>query len=168
MLQSSTIQFLKALKKNNNREWFEKSRPVYEAAKKDYLTFVTEVLEELKQIDNSLIELEPKQCVFRINRDVRFSKNKEPYKTNFGASFSKGGKKVQCAGYYFHLEPGACFVGGGLWMPMAPDLKKVRQEEKKSITRRRKRRRRSSSSSRRNGYKKDNIVGWFEYILAPS
>ena len=128
MLQSSTIQFLKALKKNNNREWFEKSRPVYEAAKKDYLTFVTEVLEELKQIDNSLIELEPKQCVFRINRDVRFSKNKEPYKTNFGASFSKGGKKVQCAGYYFHLEPGACFVGGGLWMPMAPDLKKVRQE----------------------------------------
>ena len=59
---------------------------------------------------------------------MRFSKNKEPYKTNFGASFSKGGKKVQCAGYYFHLEPGACFVGGGLWMPMAPDLKKVRQE----------------------------------------
>ena len=128
MLQATTIQFLKALKKNNNRDWFEKNRPVYEAAKKDYLAFVGEVLGALSSVDNSLIELEPKQCVFRINRDVRFSKNKEPYKTNFGASFSKGGKKIQCAGYYFHLEPGACFIGGGLWMPMAPELKKLRQE----------------------------------------
>lgn len=128
MLQLASIQFIKALKKNNNREWFEKNRSSYEAAKKDYLQFVSEVLNEMQQFDNTLVNLEPKQCVFRINRDVRFSKNKEPYKTNFGASFSKGGKKVACAGYYFHLEPGACFVGGGLWMPMAPALKKVRQE----------------------------------------
>jgi hypothetical protein len=70
----------------------------------------------------------PKQCVFRINRDVRFSKNKEPYKNNFGASFSKGAKKINAAGYYFHLEPGASFLGGGLWMPEAPDLQKIRQE----------------------------------------
>ncbi len=128
MLQSSTIQFLKSLKKNNNREWFEKNRKQYELAKTDYLNFVTNVLNEIQLFDQSLAELEPKKCVFRLNRDVRFSKNKDPYKTNFGASFSKGAKKIQTAGYYFHLEPGENFVGGGLWMPMAPDLNKVRQE----------------------------------------
>lgn len=128
MLQASTINFLQVLKKNNNKEWFDKNRKVYEAAKADYLSFATQVLTAIKQKDTSLEGLEPKQCVFRINRDVRFSKDKSPYKTNMGASFSKGGKKVQAAGYYFHLEPGQCFIGGGLWMPMAPELKKVRQE----------------------------------------
>jgi uncharacterized protein (TIGR02453 family) len=128
MLQSSTIQFLKSLKKNNNKDWFEKNRKQYELAKTDYLDFVTKVLQELQNFDKTLLELQPKQCVFRLNRDVRFSKNKEPYKTNFGASFSKGAKKIQSAGYYLHLEPGENFVGGGLWMPMAPDLNKVRQE----------------------------------------
>jgi uncharacterized protein (TIGR02453 family) len=128
MLQSSTIQFLKALKKHNNKEWFDKNRKIYEQAKADYLNFVTILLNEIQGFDPNLIELQPKQCIFRLNRDVRFSKNKDPYKTNFGASFSKGAKKIQTAGYYFHLEPGENFVGGGLWMPMAPDLIKVRQE----------------------------------------
>lgn len=128
MLQSSTIQFLKALKKNNNKEWFDKNRKIYEQAKADYLNFVTILLNDIQGFDTSLMELQPKQCIFRLNRDVRFSKNKDPYKTNFGASFSKGAKKIQTAGYYFHLEPGENFVGGGLWMPMAPDLNKVRQE----------------------------------------
>jgi uncharacterized protein (TIGR02453 family) len=128
MLQASTIHFLKALKKNNNKEWFDKNRKVYESAKADYLDFVTRVLTALKQKDTTLEGLEPRQCVFRINRDVRFSKDKSPYKTNMGASFSKGGKKVQAAGYYFHCEPGQPFIAGGLWMPMAPELKKVRQE----------------------------------------
>lgn len=128
MLQSSTIQFLKSLKKNNNKEWFDKNRKQYELAKADYLNFVTIVLNEIQAFDSSLMDLQPKQCIFRLNRDVRFSKNKDPYKTNFGASFSKGAKKIQTAGYYFHLEPGANFIGGGLWMPMAPDLNKVRQE----------------------------------------
>ena len=128
MLQVATIKFLKDLKKNNNKEWFDKNRKVYEAAKADYIEFVTLVLEELKKKDATLETLEAKKCVFRINRDVRFSKDKSPYKTNMGAGFSKGGKMVQLAGYYFHCEPGQCFVGGGLWMPMAPDLKKVRQE----------------------------------------
>jgi uncharacterized protein (TIGR02453 family) len=97
-------------------------------AKENYLDFVAEVLNKLKSIDATLQDIQPKNCVFRINRDVRFSANKDPYKTNFGASFSKGGKKVSCAGYYFHLEPGACFIGGGYWMPMADDLNKIRQE----------------------------------------
>lgn len=128
MLQLTTLKFLKDVKKNNNKEWFEKNRKVYEAARADYLAFVTTVLTQLQKIDPGLEGLEPKQCVFRINRDVRFSKDKSPYKTNMGASFSKGGKKIQAAGYYFHCEPGQCFIAGGLWMPMAPELKKVRQE----------------------------------------
>lgn len=128
MIQATTLQFLKAIKKNNNREWFEKNRPKYESAKQDYLQFVTEVLNGIKKYDSSLQFLEPKQCVFRIHRDARFSKNKDPYKTNFGASFSRGAKKIDTAGYYFHLEPGACFIGGGFWFPMAPELNKIRQE----------------------------------------
>lgn len=128
MIQQSTLQFLKALAKHNDRDWFLANKGKYDLAKADYLLFVEAVLNGIQKTDNTLAELVPKQCVFRINRDVRFSKNKDPYKTNFGASFSKGGKKIQCAGYYFHLEPGASFIGGGLWMPMAPELKKVRQE----------------------------------------
>jgi uncharacterized protein (TIGR02453 family) len=128
MIDLSTIQFLTSLKKNNSKEWFDENRQRYAAAKDNYLDFVGEVLGRMKKIDASLADLEPKQCIFRINRDVRFSKNKDPYKTYLGASFSKGGKKVQCAGYYFHLEPGASFIGGGFWMPMAPELNKIRQE----------------------------------------
>jgi uncharacterized protein (TIGR02453 family) len=128
MLQPSTIQFLQQLKLNNNKPWFDANRKTYEAAKADYLQFVTQVLEKLQAKDASLANITAKDCVFRINRDVRFSKDKSPYKTNFGASFSKGGKKVMAAGYYFHCEPNSCFIGGGLWMPMAPELKKVRQE----------------------------------------
>jgi uncharacterized protein (TIGR02453 family) len=128
MIKKETIDFLKKLKKNNSKEWFDNNRTQYSFAKENYLGFVTEVLQKMKSIDNTLQDIQPKNCVFRINRDVRFSANKEPYKTNFGASFSKGGKKIACAGYYFHLEPGACFIGGGYWMPMADDLHKIRQE----------------------------------------
>ena len=78
--------------------------------------------------DPTIKDLLAKSCLFRINRDVRFSKDKSPYKTNFGASINKSGKKAISAGYYFHLEPGQCFAGGGIWMPMPEDLKKVRQE----------------------------------------
>jgi uncharacterized protein (TIGR02453 family) len=128
MISAATFQFLKALEKNNNRDWFLANKNKYDVAKSNYLNFVEEVLNGILKFDTSLAELNPKQCVFRINRDVRFSKNKEPYKTNFGASFSKGAKKIDTAGYYFHLEPGACFIGGGLWMPQSPDLQKLRQE----------------------------------------
>ncbi len=128
MIEQTTVDFLKSLHKNNNREWFLKNKTKYDAAKDNYLNFVEEVLSGIQKFDPTLNELLPKQCVFRINRDVRFSKNKDPYKNNFGASFSKGAKKVNAAGYYFHLEPGASFIGGGLWMPEAPDLQKIRQE----------------------------------------
>jgi len=128
MITPPTIKFLKALKKNNNKEWFDANRSAYEIAKKEFLIQVSDILEKLKPIDPTLVHLEPKNCVFRINRDVRFSSNKDPYKTNFGASFSKGGKKIECAEYYFHLEPGNNFLGGGFWMPESSALKKIRME----------------------------------------
>jgi uncharacterized protein (TIGR02453 family) len=128
MLQATTLKFLKNLKKNNNKPWFEKNKDVYLEAKDDIEQFVARVIEGLGKIDPDIALLKPKDCVYRIYRDVRFSKDKTPYKVNMGASFNKGGKKVPTAGYYWHCEPGRNMIGGGLWMPMAPDLNKVRQE----------------------------------------
>ena len=128
MLQATTIKFLKDLKKNNTKEWFDANRKVYEAAKKDFLDLTEAVLKSIATKDETLAHLEAKKCVFRINRDVRFSKDKSPYKTNMGMSISKGGKSAMAAGYYFHLEPGACFIGGGIYMPMPDEVKKIRQE----------------------------------------
>jgi uncharacterized protein (TIGR02453 family) len=128
MIQPATLTFLKSLKKNNNREWFEKNRSKYEAAKLDFEQFVEEVLVKLRISDPTVSGLKAKDCMFRINRDVRFSKNKAPYKTNMAMYISKGGKKSNNAGYYLHCEPGSSFIAGGIWMPMPPDLKKIRQE----------------------------------------
>ena len=128
MVQQSTVQFLKNLKKNNKKEWFDANRSKYEAAKKDVEELSANIIKTLSRVDESIAHLQPKDCMFRINRDVRFSKYKSPYKTNMGVYFSKGGKKGISAGYYFHLEPGSSFVAGGMWMPMAPELKKIRQE----------------------------------------
>ncbi len=129
MLQKSTLQFLSSLHKNNNKEWFEANRKKYEAAKTDFLELVQYLITGIAKFDASIGHLEPKKCVFRINRDVRFSKNKAPYKNNMGASMNKGGKKIMKAGYYFHVEPsGESFVAGGIYMPEAADLQKVRQE----------------------------------------
>lgn len=129
MLQPATIKFLKDLKKNNNKEWFEKNRKQYEAAKKDFTDFVQAVIDAFGKKDKTIANIVAKDCLFRINRDVRFSKDKSPYKTNMGASINKGGRMtMNTAGYYFHLEPGQCFVGGGLWQPDVEALKKIRQE----------------------------------------
>lgn len=129
MLQTSTIKFLKDLKKNNNKPWFDKNRKQYEAAKADFINFVQAVIDQHSKKDKTIKNLQAKDCLFRINRDVRFSKDKSPYKTNFGASINKSGRKAEnSAGYYFHLEPGGVFTGGGIWMPTPPELKKVRQE----------------------------------------
>jgi uncharacterized protein (TIGR02453 family) len=128
MLQSSTIKFLKDLKKNNNKPWFDAHRKEYEAAKADFSNFIQQVIDRHGKKDSLIKNLAAKDCLFRINRDVRFAKDKSPYKTNFGAHINKGGKKSMLAGYYFHLEPTQCFAGGGIWMPMPDDLKKIRQE----------------------------------------
>lgn len=128
MLLPATIKFLKDLKKNNDKSWFDAHRPQYEAAKKNFEQFIQAVIDKHSKQDASIKEQTAKSCMFRINRDVRFSKDKSPYKTNFGASINRGGKKSIYAGYYFHCEPGESFVGGGLWMPMPPETKKIRQE----------------------------------------
>ncbi len=128
MLQTATIHFLENLKKNNSKEWFDLNRKLYELAKADFYNLVTNLIAEFGKKDTSIALLQPKNCIFRINRDIRFSKDKSPYKTNFGASFSKNGKKIMAAGYYLHIEPNNSFVGGGIYMPDAATTKKVRQE----------------------------------------
>src|SRR6185295_4338287 len=94
----------------------------------DFENFIGKLLAATSAFDIDMKELLAKNCTFRINRDIRFSKDKTPYKTNMGASLNRGGKKSIFSGYYFHLEPGKSFAGGGLWMPMVPELKKLRQE----------------------------------------
>jgi uncharacterized protein (TIGR02453 family) len=129
MLAASTLKFLKDLKKNNNKTWFDSNRKTYETAKADFTLFIQAVIDTHSKIDPSIKDLKAKDCMFRINRDVRFSKDKSPYKTNMGASINKGGKKAwNSAGYYFHLEPGGCFAGGGIYMPEPATLHKIRQE----------------------------------------
>lgn len=128
MLQSSSLKFLKDLKKNNNKLWFDKNRKQYDAAKDDFLLFVQSLIKSISVFDASLANLEAKNCTFRINRDVRFSKNKDPYKCNMAAYFNKDGKKGLGAGYYLHIEPGRSFAAGGIWMPEPAILAGIRQE----------------------------------------
>ncbi len=128
MLQPSSLKFLKDLKKNNNKPWFDKNRKQYDAAKEDFVLLVAQVIKGIGSFDPSIAGLEAKNCLFRINRDVRFSKNKDPYKNNMAAYFNKDGKKGLGAGYYMHIEPGKSFIAGGIWMPEPPVLAGIRQE----------------------------------------
>lgn len=128
MIKASTILFLKALKKNNDREWFDKNRARYDEAKEDHRLFIEAVIKDFSKVNPKLKGLTAKECVFRIYRDVRFSKNKDPYKTNMGAGINPGGKKMEMAGAYIHIEPGKSFIAGGRWMPDAPTIKAIRQE----------------------------------------
>jgi len=128
MLEPQTLKYLSGLKKNNNKIWFDTHRPQYEAAKIDFQNFIELVIKDLQRTDTTITGTIAKDCLFRMNRDVRFSKDKTPYKTNMGASIKIGGKKSFLAGYYFHFEPGGSFVGGGLWRPDVSQVKKVRQE----------------------------------------
>ena len=131
MIEASTLKFLKKLKNNNNKPWFDENRSEYEKAKANFLEFTKELIKGLEKIDQNiaLANMDPKKCISRINRDVRFSKNKDPYKTNFFALIKLGGKNSNKAGYYFQLESGnQSFTGGGAYMPMPPDLQLIRQE----------------------------------------
>ncbi len=128
MLQPSTLQFLKQLKKNNNKEWFDANRKSYEAARNDFASFVQNVIDKFCKTDTTFASVKAKDCLFRINRDVRFSKDKSPYKTNMGAYFNAAGKNSMTAGYYLHISPSESFVGGGMYNPDTEALKKIRQE----------------------------------------
>lgn len=128
MLQLSTLEFLSDLKQNNNRDWFLANKARYENFKKDYHQLIGVILEKLKLIDPSLSVVEVKDCAFRINRDIRFSKDKSPYKTHIAIGISADGKKNIKASYYLHIEQDACFVGGGIYCPMPDQLAKIRKE----------------------------------------
>lgn len=129
MITKNIISFLHELKENNNREWFQANKNKYETAKSDFENFVINFIPEVIKIDKDLGLLQAKDCIFRIYRDTRFSKDKTPYKTNFGAFFVKGGKSSwRHAGYYIHIEPDGCFMGGGIHIPPPDVLKIVRKE----------------------------------------
>ena len=123
------FNFLSEIKENNNREWMDANKKVYLEAKGAFVSITESLINGVAGFDESLIGLEPKQSIFRINRDIRFSKDKSPYKTNFGAYMVPGGKKSGNAGYYLHLQPGdESFIAGGVYMPQAENLTKIRQE----------------------------------------
>ncbi len=128
MIQASTLRFLTDLAAHNDRSWMDDNRQAYLAAKADFEDFISRLITQLATIEPGMATLSAKDCTFRVNRDIRFSKNKSPYKTNMGAFLAKGGKNDPGAGYYFHLEPGKSFIGGGSWMPEPDGLKKIRQE----------------------------------------
>lgn len=128
MLQSSTLKFLKDLQKNNNKPWFDSHRAQYEAGRSDFYAMVEKLITAISRFDAPIGQLSVKQCVFRINRDVRFSKNKDPYKNNMACYFNHAGKNGLGAGYYLHIEPGKSFAAGGIWVPEPQVLAGIRQE----------------------------------------
>lgn len=128
MLSKDSLQFLDDLKANNNRDWFLENKKRYELFKKDYHQLVAHFLDAMKPLDSSLEMLEIKNCTFRINRDIRFSKDKSPYKDHLGVWLSSGSKGNNRAGYYIHIAREGSFIAGGFYCPEADDLKKVRRE----------------------------------------
>lgn len=128
MLKAPTLKFLKDLKKNNNKPWFEAHRNNYDEAKEDLVALTAQLIKAIASFDKPIGSLQPKDCLFRINRDVRFSKDKSPYKINLASYFNKEGKKGNGAGYYLHIEPGNSFAAGGIWVPEPSVLAAIRQE----------------------------------------
>lgn len=130
MITKQTFDFLKALKKNNNRDWFNLNKNRYLTTYEEIGNFVELLLLELGKIDPGIEGLNAKECIFRIYKDIRFSKDKTPYKTNLGAWIVKGGKKSEqaSAGYYVHIEPGKSFLGGGAYHMPTDKLTMIRKE----------------------------------------
>ncbi len=128
MLSKETLLFLEDLKANNNRDWFLANKKRYESYKEDYHQLIRDLLEIMKPQDASLAMLEVKNCTFRVNRDIRFSKDKSPYKTHMGIWLRSGSLHAEAPGYYVHIEKDASFVGGGLYCPMPEQIQKIRKE----------------------------------------
>lgn len=128
VLTAPTLDFLRDLAQNNNREWFQANRKRYETAKTEFTAFVGQVLNNVCSFE-ALPNTDPKDCIFRINRDIRFSKDKAPYKLNFAAAIGPGGRHSGRIDYYFHIQPGnESFIGAGMWQPTPDHLTKYRQE----------------------------------------
>ncbi len=124
----TTLNYLSDLESNNNREWFKSNDILYKEVRSEFENFVSKLIIEINKFDPEIGFPNAKSCIFRINRDVRFSSNKDPYKNNFGAYINKGGRKSGFAGYYFHLQPNSSFAGGGIFSPSSNVLKKIRTE----------------------------------------
>jgi uncharacterized protein (TIGR02453 family) len=123
------LKFLRDLKGNNSKEWMQEQKPRYLEQKQSFHDLVQDVIDGISTFDSQVVGLEPKDCVFRINRDIRFSKDKTLYKTHFGAYMANGGRKSMLPGYYLHLEPsGKSILAAGLYRPPSKLLSKVRQE----------------------------------------
>ncbi len=127
MNYGALLQFLKQLNINNNKEWFEDNRKTYETLRKEWIELAQKCINEVAMFDDVISGLEPKKCIFRINKDIRFSKDKSPYKTNFGIQLNPMGKEAFC-GYYLHLQPSGSFISGGSYLPQGPMLAAIRQE----------------------------------------
>lgn len=127
-MNKELFDFLKELKLNNNKDWFDLNRKRYEVIRANFIDSVQELINEIAKFDKSVTNIDAKKSIFRINRDIRFSKDKSPYKTNFGAYINGHGKKTAHAGYYIHFEPEASFIAGGMWQPEPIVLNKIRQE----------------------------------------
>ena len=129
-IKKSTLNFLSDLKKNNNRDWFQNNQSSYKEAKNNFETLVQELINEIIEFEPIIKGLEAKSCIFRINRDIRFTHDKSPYKPNFGAFIVRGGKQNgdKYSGYYAHIEPGQSFIAGGAYMPPSPWLAAIREK----------------------------------------
>ncbi len=122
------INFLKELNENNNREWFAQNKSRYEKVKSKFEEISRLLISEISIFDNDIKNIDVKDCVFRIYRDIRFSTDKTPYKTHFGVYIaSAGGRKSQRGGYYLHLDPAGSFIAVGVWCPPPNILKALRQ-----------------------------------------
>jgi len=128
MLTKEAVQFFTDLVANNNTEWMHANKKRYENFKKEYHNYIASILAEMKPLDTTLEPLEIKNCTFRINRDIRFSKDKSPYKTNIGAWLSQNKNSKNGPGYYIHFEKGNSFIAGGCWCPEPQELKQIRKE----------------------------------------
>lgn len=122
------LDFLQDLKKNNNREWMDKHKDRYHDARQSFESLVAILIDKIALFDDSVAGIQPKSCIFRLNRDIRFSNDKRPYKENMGAFISGMGKKAVDGGYYLHLEPGQSMIAGGSYMPPGDVLSRIRQE----------------------------------------
>lgn len=122
------ISFLSNLKANNNKAWFDANRETYDTLRKKWIDFAGLLIKKIGAFDKSIAVLEPKNCIFRINKDIRFSKDKSPYKTNFGINLNPGGKKNEFMGYYLHAEPDNVFFAAGSYLPSPATLAAIRQE----------------------------------------
>jgi uncharacterized protein (TIGR02453 family) len=134
MISKETFQFLRQLKLNNDKAWFDANRTQYTQLRNNFETFISVVIAEIGKFDREAAQTTAKASLFRINRDIRFSNDKLPYKTNFGAFIARGGRKGINSGYYIHIEPGECFLAGGIYMPSGPILKAIREEIFENIT----------------------------------